>query len=54
MIAERCRPAFIDFFEVDSEGRIVTNFTPRLRIGAKRFTVTGPAIYNESRHTPGV
>ena len=54
MVAERCHPAFIDLFEVESDGKITTNFTPRLRIGTKRFTVTGPAIYNESRHTTGV
>lgn len=54
ILDKRCHPAFLDFFTVDSKGVVVTNFTPRLRIGTKRFAVMGPTIYNEAHFSPGV
>ena len=54
MIAGQSHPAFNDFFEVDSDGVVATKFMPRLRAGAKRFAVMGPAVYNDARLHPGV
>ena len=47
-IEGECHSAFYDFFTLGSDGLIATNFTPRLRVGGKRFCVNGPAIYNEN------
>lgn len=54
ILDKRCHPAFFDFFTVDNKGVVAAKITPRLRIGAKRFAVMGPTIYNEAHLSPGV
>ena len=53
MISRSCHPAFLDFFTINGDGDVVINYTPRIRMGAKRFAVMGATVFNEIRHTPG-
>ena len=47
MIEGVCHPAFTDFFQM-TDGRINVEYKPRLKTGAKGFTVIASDIYNDS------
>lgn len=49
LIAGKSHSAFIDFFDIGWDGLVVTKSTHRLRAEAKRFTVMGLMVYNDTR-----
>jgi hypothetical protein len=50
MLLGASHPAFNNLFNVLEDGAVEVRYIPRIGIGAKRFSVAGPRIYNAHVH----
>ena len=47
IIQKDCHPALRDLFTLDDDGRLVNDFTARIKIDEKRFSFVGREIFNK-------
>ena len=48
IMQKNCNPALRDLFKLESYGRLINDFTARIKIGEKQFSVVGRVIYNKT------
>jgi len=46
ILENECHPALQEMFKAGTDGRILTPYSPRTALGAKRFSCTGATIFN--------